>query len=718
MPARLDGPPDESADKVASLQRRLSEAEATLDAIRTGAVDALVVSSPHGDDVIRNIMDLGSLGDSLFNQVAQPIFIMDESYRILRSNRPAQKLCDGNPVGSIFSDAIRLHPAVAEAAPGSDDLMGDWIRDHRHISALDVFHDHPITGTRFYLLDANPVMLSWEGSPGGIVTLMDITERKLAEIRMAVKGGQLRQQFNLMKSISDNIAEGLVLFDEDRKVIFQNPSALRLLGVSQPVLPGTDLSEIIRIESDAGEAVMLSLERQEVKENAEAANQRGILTGLDGKRTPIQYSYYPIKDLEESRGSLLVVSDISDRLSSERQLLLSREKQQQSQKMEAIGRLAGGIAHDFNNLLLVILGFTDLSLIELHPDTSLHGQLIEVKKAGEKAAALTGQLLAYSRKQVLAPNVRQVNDVILDLQKMIGRLLDENIRVQINLAPESLSAEIDPAKLQQVLVNLILNARDAMPGGGSLWIRSGKMEARSRDTSGMVGEIRKESGDGLPPGNYAYLEIEDTGHGMDDSVLERLFEPFFTTKEFGKGSGLGLSTAYGIVRQLGGFFQVFSAVGKGSTFKVILPLSNRKASPEPIPTVAKVSHGKGKRIMLVEDEDVVRKFLARVLKDNGYHVIEAVNGEDALEKMPGSDQPLDLVVTDLIMNGMGGIELAGELARIRPGMEILFMSGYSEDQHKLPLLGGENPHFVAKPFGAAEFLAKLKAILDRKMQVR
>jgi PAS domain S-box-containing protein len=717
MDPRPEGTKEETERQEDSLQLRLSEAEATLDAIRSGAVDALVISSPHGEEVIRSIMDMGSLGDSLFNQVAQPIFIIDESYRIIRSNKSAQELCDGNPVGTLFSDALQLRPAMAEEGSQSADFMGDWIRQPRHISALDVFHDHPVLGRRFYLLDANPVMLSWEGLQGGIITLLDITERKLAEIHMTVKSGQLRRQFNLMKSISDNIAEGLLLLDEDQRLVFQNPAAMRLLGLTESELPGRDLGEIFRVETEAGERIDISRMQADARDKGDAATQRGILLGWDGKRRPIQYSYYPVKDFDDSRSSILVLSDISDRLSSEKQLLLSMEKQQQSQKMEAIGRLAGGIAHDFNNLLLVIMGFTDLALMELHPETHLHGNLMEVKKAGEKAASLTSQLLAYSRKQVLAPNIRPINGVITDLQKMVSRLLDENIRVQIELSPENLRAEIDPAKLQQVLVNLILNARDSMPRGGLLWIRSGRMEVESRDISGMVGEIRKESGDGLPPGSYAYLEIEDTGHGMDESTLGRLFEPFFTTKEFGKGSGLGLSTAYGIVRQLGGFFQVFSTIGKGSTFKVILPLAdaNAKARPEtPGLPGTRPLNGKGKRVMLVEDEEVVRRFLAKILKENGYNVIEASNGEDALAKLPPSGSQLDLVVTDLIMNGMGGVELAGELSRLRPEVEILFISGYAEDQHKLPLVAGSNPHFAAKPFSADEFLAKIRDILEGK----
>jgi two-component system cell cycle sensor histidine kinase/response regulator CckA len=706
-----------------SLKRRLWEAEATLEAIRAGRVDALVISNDKDEDKveIRTILDMGSLGDSLFNQVAQPIFILDGSYRILRSNQPAQELCGRNPANLPFREALDLRPSGQDGEPAADsapqriggNTLGDWISEQRHISAMDVYYDHPDLGTRFYLLDANPVVLSWEGSAGGIVTLMDITARKLSEIQLSVRSGQLAHQFNLLKSISDNIAEGLILIDEERKVIFHNPAVLELLDVPETEFLGRDLEDVFRIESETGKLPIVG-PKAVPHGKSEVVSHAGKLLGREGRKTPVQYSLYPVKDGDEVRGHILVVSDISERLATERQLLQSVEKQQQSQKMEAIGRLAGGIAHDFNNLLLAILGFTDISLAQIDPLDPIHENLVEVKKAGDKAAALTSQLLAYSRKQMLAPKIHHVNEAIEDLRKMVGRLLGEKIHLEVSLSPDPLWAKIDQSKLQQVLVNMVLNAKDAMPEGGDLSIRTGRLDIRSFDTSGMVGEIRREIEEGFPPGSYACIEIEDTGHGMSESVMERLFEPFFTTKEFGKGSGLGLSTAYGIIRQLGGYMQVFSEVGRGSVFKVILPLSKDAAPEGTAAQSAKTGQpdGKGRVILLVEDEDVVRRLLSKVLMDQGYKVIEATDGEDALRKIPAQGEDLALIVTDLIMDGMGGIELAEHLARIRPEVEILFMSGYAEDQHKLPLVGGEPPFFAAKPFRPVEFLAKVRSILD------
>jgi two-component system, cell cycle sensor histidine kinase and response regulator CckA len=727
----LDGAPMGAArpdDELESLRSRLAEAEATLEAIREGSVDALVVASGSGGDQveIRTILDLGSLGDSLFNQVTQPIFILDGSGRILRSNQPAQELCGFNPSSRLFSEALQLRPLEdgkadgktdekTDGKPGGKDALGDWIAERRHIAALDVYLECPELGTRFYLLDANPVTLSWEGYEGGIVTLTDITDRKLAEIQLSVKSAQLSHQFNLLKSISDNIPEGLILTDEDGKIVFQNPAALKLLGLTAARMLGRELNSVFRIGKGPDEPYAPA----EGAAVADGVSRIGCMMGHGGRRTMVQYAFFPVNDGQRVRGDILVLSDITERLATERQLRQSLEKQQQSQKMEAIGRLAGGIAHDFNNLLLAILGFTELSLGRVVPDDPVHGNLVEVKKAGERAAALTGQLLAYSRKQMLAPAPGLVNSAIEDVRKMIERLIGEKIRLRVELSREELWSEIDQPKLQQVLINMVLNAKDAMPGGGELIIRTKRLDVRSHDTSGMVGEILRDTVDGLPPGGYAVIGIEDTGHGMDGAVMERLFEPFFTTKEFGKGSGLGLSTAYGIVRQLGGYLQVFSDPGRGSHFKVMLPLSKKRPAALYRPQAAQsaVPEGNGRLILLVEDEDVVRRLLSKVLKDQGYRVLEARNGEDALAKLPKAGNRLALIVTDLVMDGMGGVELAEHLARKHPGVEILFMSGYAQDHHSPPKVGKDKPHFASKPFRPVEFLAKIRSILEPALRI-
>jgi two-component system cell cycle sensor histidine kinase/response regulator CckA len=328
--------------------------------------------------------------------------------------------------------------------------------------------------------------------------------------------------------------------------------------------------------------------------------------------------------------------------------------------------------------------------------------------------------LAYSRKQILDPKVLDLNEAVRDVLKMLGRLVGENIRLEVDAAAGILPARFDLSKLQQVMVNMALNARDAMSEGGALILRTGLAHFAERDRTGMVRETARENEEGIPPGEFTFVEIEDTGHGMSEAVLEHLFEPFFTTKEFGKGSGLGLSTAYGIVKQMGGHVQVYSAPGKGARFRVLFPLAAEADAVREAPRkeVQPASAGRNERILLVEDEPMVRKLLAKVLTDNGYQVIEAADGEEALERLPGpGETPLSLAITDIVMDRMGGIELAGRLAGLRPGLDVLFISGYAEDQHKLVMEGAERPFFAAKPFRPADFLNLVREILERKTEV-
>lgn len=701
--------PDLAAE-LEEAKRRLAEAEATLDAIRMGNVDALVVSGNGGEEEIRAILNMGSLANSIFNQVAQPVFILDARGCVQRQNQAALDLA-GEADGRPFLEALPLRREDA----AESDVLGDWLERGHHIEALDVGLDHPRLGTRFYLMDANPIDAGWDGARGGIVTLLDITGRKLAEIQLAVRGSQLRQQFTLLKTITDNIPEGLLLLDEEKRVIFHNPAALVILDHAEADLAGKELADFFRPRSAPEAPGTLDLEGSE----AEAGARRGVLPRRDGSWLPVQFGFHALKgDKAEAGDTILVLSDISALVSSEKALMQSIEKQQHSQKMEAIGRLAGGVAHDFNNLLLAILGFTDLSLVHVAEGSRVHDNLKEVKRAGQRAAALTAQLLAYSRKQILDPQVLDLNDAVKDVLKMLGHIIGETIRLEVEIDPDRLSARFDQAKLQQVLVNMTLNARDAMPGGGRLVLRTGSTAVSAGDRSGMVREMRRESEDGVPAGEFTYVEIEDTGHGMGPEILDHLFEPFFTTKEFGRGSGLGLSTAYGIVKQMGGYVQVFSVPDRGSRFRVILPKargggpgtteSQSDALPSP--------RGSGKRILLAEDESMVRKLLAQVLIDQGYEVIEASNGEEALSLLPGpTEAPLSLVITDIVMDRMGGIELAAHLARLRPSLDILFISGYAEDQHKLPMDGPERPFFAAKPFHPAEFLHQVGSILEKKL---
>ena len=368
-------------------------------------------------------------------------------------------------------------------------------------------------------------------------------------------------------------------------------------------------------------------------------------------------------------GVVINSRDITERREAEDELHESREQLLQSQKMEAVGRLAGGVAHDFNNLLTAIKGFTELLLLDFDQRDPRYPFAHEIQAAANRAASLTRQLLAFSRKQVLQPRVIDLNASVTDMEKMLRRLIGEDVELVTNRAPDLGRIKADPGQIEQILLNLVVNARDAMPSGGRLAITTWN-ESVSPEQAQRHGEAA--------PGTYAVVSVRDTGAGMSKEVQRRIFEPFFTTKEQGRGTGLGLSTVYGIVQQSGGFVSVESAPGEGADFRVYLP-----AVDEGVPqTDQRLESGPvegTETVLLVEDEKAVRVLVRRVLDRMGYTVLEAEHGPQALEIMAARTEPVDLLLTDVIMPGMSGRELADQLQRSHPGIKVLFMSGYTDE---------------------------------------
>jgi signal transduction histidine kinase/CheY-like chemotaxis protein len=383
-----------------------------------------------------------------------------------------------------------------------------------------------------------------------------------------------------------------------------------------------------------------------------------------------------------------------------------REKEEQlrqSQKMEAIGKLAGGVAHDFNNLLTAITGYSDLSLRRLEAGHPLRRNLEEIKKAGERAATLTRQLLAFSRKQMLQPKVLDLNAVIVDMFKLLQRLIGEDIDLLSSLNPSLGQVKADPGQLQQVLMNLCVNARDAMPQGGKLTIKTSNIY--------VDGEYAKRHVS-VQPGEYVLLSISDTGCGMDARTQERVFEPFFTTKEQGKGTGLGLSTVYGIVKQSGGNIWVYSEVERGTSFKIYLPRFDK-----PIETVVEkrteeVSSRGSETVLLVEDEEMVRNMTSEALRESGYRVLEARDTNHALTLCQNFEEEIHLMLSDVVMPVMSGRVLAEAVAPLRPGMRVLYMSGYTDDHIVHHGVLEEGMNFIEKPFTADLLAKKVRDVLD------
>ncbi len=383
------------------------------------------------------------------------------------------------------------------------------------------------------------------------------------------------------------------------------------------------------------------------------------------------------------------------------------ENLRQAVKMEAVGRLAGGISHDFNNLLTVILGHCNLLLGRITVDDPAYPRLTEIRAAGERAASLTQQILAFSRKQVLKPKVVNLASTLQDLDRMLRRVLGEDVQVDTDVAEELGQVRVDPSQVEQVLMNLVVNARDAMPQGGKL-----RLELKNADI-----EASSRSFHDVPPGPYVMIAVTDTGMGMSGEVRKRVFEPFFTTKEPGKGTGLGLATVYGIVQQSGGYVWLYSEPGVGTTFKIFLP---RVADP---PEAAPVEHaeeagGGQETILVVEDDERVRSLVAEVLESAGYTVIAVSSGSEAIARYEAHAREIQLLITDLVLPKMGGKEIAERLTDLQPGLKVLFISGYTGDilaNQGIP--AGPHMDFLQKPFGLRALRTKVRAVLDAQTAV-
>jgi signal transduction histidine kinase len=403
-------------------------------------------------------------------------------------------------------------------------------------------------------------------------------------------------------------------------------------------------------------------------------------------------------------GIRATIQDVTERKRAEEEKALLQEQLRQSQKMEAIGKLAGGVAHDFNNLLTVIQGYSELILKGLNPDNRLCQDVREILNASERASSLTRQLLAFSRKQVLQPKVLDLNLHVSNMDKMLRRMIGEDIELVTLLAKDLGRIKADPGQIEQVILNLAVNAKDAMLSGGKLTIQTANVE---------LDENYARSHIIVTPGNYVILSVSDTGVGMTPEIKERIFEPFFTTKEKGKGTGLGLSTVYGIVQQSGGNIWVYSEPGLGTTFKIYLPRIEEGTESLRPAAVSTKPLGGSETILLVEDEEMVRKLACTVLEKNGYRVLEAPNGEEALRiAQEHSAKQIHLMITDVVMPRMSGRELADCLESVRPEMKVLYMSGYTDDAIIHHGVLDPGIAYIQKPFAPDVLALKVREVLD------
>jgi len=501
---------------------------------------------------------------------------------------------------------------------------------------------------------------------------------------------EVRRREKLFSTTLNSIGDGVVVTSNEGLVEFVNPVALRILGKSEEECKGKPLTEVLQFRE-------------------ETENGYDYLLHKEGTELPVETTVSPLVDENGAKtGTVWAFRDISERLESEHALAESTEQLRHAQKMEAVGRLSGGIAHDFNNLLTVIMGYTRLIRQELASHTEISdieavlSDLDGVQKAATKSVSLTRQLLAFSRHQVLEPGFQNLNEIIQELEKMIRRLLTEQVRMYLSLRGDPATVFVDQGQIEQVLMNLVVNARDAMADGGTLTIRT-RNKKLTVPLSTITGEV--------PPGDYICLQVADSGSGMSKDTLNRVFEPFFTTKASGQGTGLGLSTVWGIVRQSNGHIHVDSAPGQGSTFHIYLPLSEGAAAKSGASPVVAAGVEGSETVLVVEDDQLIRSMLARVLRGRGYTAIEAQNAGEAFLICEDRSVKLDLMVSDVVMPHITGNKLADRVQEIRPELRILLISGYPEG---IGAREKEKMHvrFIQKPFEPEDFLRQVREILD------
>jgi PAS domain S-box-containing protein len=523
--------------------------------------------------------------------------------------------------------------------------------------------------------------------------ILHITERKRAEAELE----HLKRQDEL---ILEAAGEGIFGIDLEGRVIFVNPSAARMLGYEVGELIGEIHHDKVhylkpdRTPYPSEECPVYAA----YKDGSVHYGEDEVFWRKDGTSIPIDYVSTPIIEKGKLKGAVVTFSDISDRRKLEEQLL-------QAQKMEAIGQLAGGIAHDFNNILTAIIGFGNLLQMEISKNSPLNTYLTRILSSAQRAANLTQGLLAFSRRQIISPKPVNLNEVIKVLENLLPRLIGEDIELSILLKDKDLIIMADSTQIEQVLMNLATNARDAMLQGGSLTIRT--------DIAEFDSDFIKAQGFGRP-GSYALISVEDTGEGIDEKTKEKIFEPFFTTKEVGKGTGLGLSMVYGIIKQHDGYINVYSEPGRGTTFKIYLPLIKSKVE-EIKPSDLSVLKGGAETILVAEDDTLVRELTKEVLTWFGYKVLEAIDGEDAIRVFNENKDKIQLLILDVIMPKKNGKEVYNEIKKVKPDIKAIFTSGYTADYiHKKGIME-ERLNFILKPISPDKLLIKVREVLNSNL---
>ncbi|HEV8128592.1 MAG TPA: PAS domain S-box protein [Candidatus Eisenbacteria bacterium] len=530
-----------------------------------------------------------------------------------------------------------------------------------------------------------------QGKPALQVMVRDITARKESE-------ETLRRQAEFIRAIAESTGEGLYAIDRSGRVTFMNSAAEEMIGWSREELFLRDLHQMTHYRKPDGSA----FPRHEcpiihAMENRTTIERDDVFIKKDGTMLSVALSAAPLRSAQgETVGAVVAFRDSTERRRLEEQLL-------HAQKLEAVGRLAGGIAHDFNNLLSVIAGYGELVLADIPEPGPARSRVLEILRATERATGLTRQLLAFGRKQVIEPRVLDLNATAQDVERMLRRLIGEDVDIHLKLAPDLGRIRADAGQIEQVIINLTVNARDAMPRGGKLTIETANVTLDEDAVRGYVD---------VKPGHYVRLCVSDTGVGMDRETREHLFEPFFTTKEPGKGTGLGLATVYGIVKQSGGHVWVYSEPGWGTTFKVYFPRYGDVAEPGRPALEAGPAPGGTETILVVEDDEMIRSLIRDILESTGYRVLVADDPDQGMKLIGEQQDEIHLLLTDLILPGMSGRELVDRVTKEKPEMRVLFMSGYSDEAVARHGILEPGLAFLQKPFSRDALVRKVRDVLD------
>jgi PAS domain S-box-containing protein len=698
----------ESIDTTRILVTGFADLSGVIRAVNDGGIFAYVTKPWNDEDLLfkvqrgvehwrltRELLAERRLLQDLMNSVSEGIFFKDTDLRFVRANRAFARSIGLAEPGELVGRRL------SELVPGIESEIAE--KEEARVLAGEESEEtlrklNGVAGSRFFA-ESRARILNHDGMVAGLAGIArDVTERVRSEEALRLSEERFREQSRVLNSVLAGMGDGAVVLDREGRFLLFNQRAERILGFGPKTVAPAQLAETYGLYARDQKAPLTTHDNPLLRAMAgeELCDSEVFIKNQRIRGANVSVTATPLRDdFGNLVGSIALLRDVTHQRQLEQQLL-------QAQKMEAIGRLAGSIAHDFNNLLSVILSYSSMVLNELSELDPLRGDVEAIRRAGERASDLTRQLLAFSRRQVLLPRVVDLNAIIAELHKILQRLLGNEVAITTEYQRDLWRVRVDPGQLEQVVMNLVVNARDAMPHGGKLRMETKNVVLEAAD---LVNHADAK------PGRFVELSVADTGTGMDRDTLSQIFEPFFTTKEQGKGTGLGLATVFGVVKQSGGHLQVDSELGRGTRFRVYLPATDEAPTAQELSSAPMTLDG-NESILLVEDQDEVRRAAAQVLRRRGYRVIEARNAGEALLACESQTAPIQLMVTDVVMPYVSGQELAERLRAVQPDMRILFMSGHSEGIDAGSMGIPQGMEYLPKPFTPDMLARRVREILD------